>query len=241
MRFVSGATVRIVILLAAVVGLQAAREQREPAPVAGAAVLYVRSPEVAARAALSFRSLLADIYWLRTVQHYGRTKLSADSDKRYDLLYPFLDLTTSLDPRFNAAYRFGAIFLAEPFPGGPGRPDLAITLLEKGLQSQPDRWELAEDIGFVYYWWLDDYEKAAAWFARASSMPGAPDWLAPIAAATLAQGGLHDSSRQLWREIGRTAEAEWLRDTATQRLRELDALEQRSTLNPLPGESVAPR
>ena len=51
----------------------------------------------------------------------------------YPLLYPLLDLTTTLDPVFNIAYRFGSIFLAEPYPGGAGRPDLAITLLEKGL------------------------------------------------------------------------------------------------------------
>ena len=48
-----------------------------------------------------------------------------------------LDLTTTLDPLFNVAYRFGAIFLAEPYPGGAGRPDLAIALLEKGLQARP--------------------------------------------------------------------------------------------------------
>ena len=39
--------------------------------------------------------------------------LAADD---YPLLYPLLDITTTLDPRFNIAYRFGAIFLAEPYP-----------------------------------------------------------------------------------------------------------------------------
>ena len=62
-------------------------------------------------------------------------------------------LTTTLDPRFNIAYRFGAIFLAEPYPGGAGRPDLAIALLEKGLRARPDKWEYMQDIGFVHYWY----------------------------------------------------------------------------------------
>ena len=131
-------------------------------------------------------SLLADLYWLRTVQHYGTTKLSTDPNKKYDLLYPLLDLTTTLDPRFNVAYRFGAIFLAEPFPGGPGRPDQAIELLEKGLRAQPQKWEFARDVGFIYYWWLQQYDDAAEWFKRASLLPGAPNWLAPVAAVTLA-------------------------------------------------------
>ena len=34
-------------------------------------------------------------------------------------------MATGLDPYFNIAYRFGAIFLSESKPDGPGRPDLA--------------------------------------------------------------------------------------------------------------------
>lgn len=216
----------LVVLLAAAVGLQAARERREPrvaAPVDS--LLYIRSAYFLKRAALSYDSLVADVYWLRTVQHYGDTKRSTDPNKKYDLLYPLLDLTTSLDPRFNIAYRFGAILLAETFPGGPGRPDQSIVLLEKGLQEQPEKWEFAEDIGFVYYWWLNDYEHAAEWFRRASAMPGAPQWLVPVAAVTLAQGGSRESSRRLWQEIGRDAEADWLKAAAQQRLMQLDAMD----------------
>ena len=57
-------------------------------------------------------------------------RLSPQVDKRYELLFPLLDLTTSLEPRFNMAYLFGSIYLAESPPGGPGRPDLGIALLE---------------------------------------------------------------------------------------------------------------
>ncbi len=217
----------LVACLSAAVSLQALLEHRAPkVPAVSPDVLYVRSAPVLERLALSYRSVLADVYWLRTVQHYGRTKLSTTQDKRYDLLYPLLDLTTSLDPRFSVAYRFGAIFLAEPPPGGPGRPDLAIELLQKGLRSQPNRWELAEDIGFVYYWWLNDHEQAAAWFTRAARLPGAPEWLNPVAAMTLAKGGNRASSRRLWQEMERTAEASWLRSAAAQRLQQLDALDQ---------------
>ena len=59
--------------------------------------------------------------------------LAAVETPEYDLLYPLLDLTTTLDPLFNIAYRFGAIFLAEAYPAGAGRPDLAVALLEKGI------------------------------------------------------------------------------------------------------------
>ena len=123
------------------------------------------------------------------------------------------------------AYLFGSLFLAGPPPGGPGRPDLAIALLEKGLRAQPNKWEFAESIGFVHYWWLQDYPEAAAWFRRGAEMPGGPFWLTSMAAVTLAEGGRRDSSRVLWQEIAKS-EFDGLRNEAQRRLAQLDAMDQ---------------
>src|SRR5262249_6230127 len=139
--------------------------------------------------------------------------------------YPLLDLTTSLDPSFNIAYRFGSIFLAEPYPGGAGRPDLAIALLEKGLRHQPDKWEYMQDIGFVHYWWRHDYKTAAEWFDKAGQVPEAPWFLKSLAANTLAEGGDRRSSRLMWESIRDSAEIDWLRNDADRRLKQLDVLD----------------
>jgi hypothetical protein len=220
------ATVVLLLLAGGVVGLQAVHERRGGLPAASTPnLLYVRSPEAMKRLALSYHALLADVYWIRTVQHFGGTRRSTDPAKRFDLLYPLLDLTTSLDPLFNIAYQFGALFLAEPPPGGPGQPELAIALLQKGLQVQPEKWEFAQQIGFVHYWWRHDYPEAAAWFRRAAEMPGGPFWLRSMAAITLAEGGNRESSRLLWEELARS-EFDWFRDEARRRLQQLDALDQ---------------
>ena len=217
----------IAVLMGGVVGLQLVLERYSGGPSATTEnLLYVRSPETMKRLALSYDSLLADVYWIRAVQYYGGTRLSTDPDKRYDLLYPLLDLTTSLDDRFNIAFYYGSTFLAEAPPGGPGRPDLAIALLEKGLRAQPDKWEFAQWIGFVHYWWRQDYQQAAAWFSRAAQFPGAPIWMAPLAASTLTEGGSRQASRFMWEEIARTAEDEWFRNEARRRLQQLDAMDQ---------------
>jgi hypothetical protein len=97
--------------------------------------------------------------------------------------------------------------------------------LKKGLAAQPDRWEYAQDIGFIYYWWLSDFPRAAEWFVRASEIPKAPNWLKPLAAVTLTQGGNRTSSRVLWEQVLATADVDWLRNAAVQRLRQLDALD----------------
>ena len=215
--------------------MQIDRETRFPAREPADQVLYVSSPGVMTRAVLSFDALAADAYWIRAIQYYGRNRLLRRSDARYDLLYPLLDLTTSLDPRFSVAYRFGAFFLSERAPGGADRPDLAIRLLEKAIRENPDRWEYPHDIGFVYYK-RGNYKDAADWFRRASQVPGATNWLGPLAAVTLATGGDLRSSRLLWQNILQTSEQSWLRTAAQTRLRQLDAAETKIRLEALTAE-----
>jgi hypothetical protein len=204
-------------------------------------VMWIRSGPLAHRLALSFDNLVADVYWIRAVVYFGGARRGERPVKNYDQLYPLLDLVTSLDPYFRIAYRFGSIFLAEPQPGGPGRPDQAIQLLQKGLEQEPLRWEYAEDIGFVYYWWLADYEKAAEWFKRGGEIPGGAEWLAPLAAVTLAEGGSRDSSRKLWTELRNTTDMEWIRTSADRRLQQLDAMDAIDELNKNTQQFIARR
>ena len=133
-------------------------------------------------------------------------------------------MTTSLDPHFNIAYRFGSIFLSEPYPGGGGRPDLAIALLRKGIGVQPTKWQYYHDIAFVYYWQVRDMEAAADWFRRAASQPNAPNWLEPVAATMLIEGGDRASARFLLNEILKSEEA-WIRRMAARALKQVDALD----------------
>jgi tetratricopeptide (TPR) repeat protein len=231
----TAATVVIaVVLIAGAARLQAVREARYPPPTAAQETLYLRSGTTARRLAGAYASLTADAYWIRTLQYYGVRKLRlakeaaahlAPTPESYELLYPMLDLTTTLDPRFSIAYRFGSVFLSEPYPSGPGRPDLAIALLEKGSRVQPDKWAYLQDIGFVYYWYEHDYRAAAEAFRKGSEMPGAPWWLKSLAATTLASGGDRQSSRLMWESIRQSAETDWLRADAERRLTQLRALD----------------
>jgi hypothetical protein len=234
-----GVLVLVAVFLSGAVELQAIRERAYPVSEEAEDALYLTSGTVLRRMTVSMNALAADLYWIRAIQYFGSTKRRLTfgpgpavappppaSSFDYDQLYPMLDVTTSLDPRFKIAYRFGAVFLAEAYPNGPGRPDLAIRLLEKGLREQPDKWEYMEDIGFVHYWYDHDYRAAAAVFQKASEVPGAPWWLRSLAATTLAQGGDRESSRTMWRHIRESAEIDWLKRDAERRLSQLDAFDQ---------------
>ena len=218
--------VALAAMLALAVTLQIVRDRAFAFARVERQVLYVSKPEVMRRVALSYDSLLADVYWIRALQHYGGERQKPGHDRNYNLLYPLLDLATTLDPRFTVAYRFGAIFLAEPRPGGAGRPDQAIALLEKGITFNPTKWDYYHDIGFIYYWNLHDYQKAADWFSRGGSLPGAPFWLKTYAAVMLTRGGDRQASRVMWTQIGRNEESDWVKRMAQLRLGQLDALDQ---------------
>jgi hypothetical protein len=220
------APVLIVLLMASAIGLQALRERGGELPVESSNLLYVRSPAALQRLALSYDSVVADVYWIRAVQLYGNTRLGRNTDASYGLLYPLLELTTTLDPYFDVAYSFGALYLAEKPPGGPGRPDLALKLLERGVAVQPDDWRLYQAVGFVHYWSFRDYVKAADWFDRAAKLPTAPTWMQSLAAVTLAEGGNRKASRLLWGQIQQTASDDWSKREATRRLKQLDAMDQ---------------
>jgi hypothetical protein len=237
---IAAAVVTIGLLMAAAIQMQRVRDRRYPSRTIEDSTLYVTSPATARRMTLEYAAVASDLYWIRAIQYFGGTRRMveggqtiSDPDRRqYTGLFPLLDLTTSLDPRFNLAYRFGAIFLAEPAPRGPGRPDLAIALLQKGLAERPDRWEYMQDIGFVHYWWKQDYQTAAEWFRRASEVQGAPWWLKSLAATTLAVGGDRRSSRLMWELIRESAEIDWLRRDAERHVAQLRALDDIDALQP---------
>ncbi len=246
-------TVAAALVASALVGaaatVQAVRERTYPPPADTEETLYVSGGPGVRRLAFGYTDLAADLYWMRALQYYGGTKLKLNEPRpasptdtvplAYQLLYPYLDVTTTFDPLFNIAYRFGAIFLAEPYPSGAGRPDLAITLLEKGLRAKPDKWEYMQDIGFVHYWWRNDYKAAADWFQRSSELPGAPWWLKSLAATTLAEGGDRQSSRLMWESIRASAEIDWLKRDAERRLVQLRAMDEMDALQKVVDQGAA--
>lgn len=221
-------TVALALGLSASVALLHARETGYPDPPDTERLLYLRSGQVADRVMLSFDALAADLYWIRAIQHYGRD-VAAERRGRprpdsFGLLDPLLDLTTTLDPNFSIAYRFGSLFLAMSPPEGPGRPDRAIALLEKGLRATPDRWQYAYDLGWVHYWHTGDFNAAATWFERAAAMPRAPEWIEPFAAIVLAQGGRREDARKALAELLDSPEA-YIRNAAERGLMQLQALD----------------
>src|SRR5712691_1670930 len=182
-------------------------------------VLYVSSQKLLKRLSLGYEGLLADIYWTRTVQYFGR-KHMAYSD-RYDLLAPLLEITTALDPHLIVAYQFGSSFLAPPPPDGAGMPERAIQLVEYGIRNNPDDWKLYSDLGFIYYMDKKDYAGAAIAFDRGSKVPNAHPFMKIMAAQMAQHAGELETARMLWVTTYQTTEDRQIRANALSHLRAL--------------------
>jgi hypothetical protein len=165
--------------------------------------LVLRSGSMLKVMSLEYAPLIADLYWTRVVQYYGGKQ--ARHDRNIGLLWPLLDLTTTLDPHLIVAYRFGSTFLSEPPPRGAGRPDLGIQLIERGIRENPEYWRFYEDLGFIYYFNVKDYNKAAGAFLEGSRKPGAMIWMKTFAAKISEEGESRQISAMLWSEIYNSA------------------------------------
>src|SRR5215213_2057367 len=113
--------------------------------------------------ALGFEGLLADWYWMRSLQYVGDKVVKSDEavisldDLRPlnpRLLYPLLENATELDPKFISAYSYGAILL----PAIDSQQAIAFT--EKGIANNPNEWRLYQYLGYIH-WRLKNYEKAS--------------------------------------------------------------------------------
>jgi len=182
--------------------------------------------------ALGFEGLLADWYWMQSLQYIGdKVTKSTDEVINIDdmrsmnprLLYPYLDNATDLDPHFLTAYYYGAVVL----PAIDGYKAIALT--EKGIANNPDEWRLYQYLGYIY-WRTKDYKKAAEIYERGSRIKGVPSFMKMMAALMVGEGGSRDTARKMYSQMLETDD-EQTRITAKLRLQQLDAQDEMDAIN----------
>ena len=138
-------------------------------------LMYIPDGQYLRMASLGYRELAADLLWLQAIQVMGRKKLS-EVEGRW--LYQVLDTLTTIDPKFVRAYEAGSIALCTLVV----QPDASNRLLEKGILHNPQEWQLPFLLGINFYFELADDGKAAERITQAAHLPGAPNYLADLAA-----------------------------------------------------------
>jgi tetratricopeptide (TPR) repeat protein len=207
-------------------------DARRPAedPFASYEEQYVK-PETARRLSLGFNGLVADWYWLRSLQYVGRKVDAYPGDFTLDDMRPLgikslgalLDEATTLDPQFMAAYEFGAVVLPSI------DRDAAIRLVRKGIRENPNMWQLYNQLGYIH-WQAGQYEEAADAYAAGARLPGAPAWMGAMAAQMKAHGGSRGLAREMYRRMYEDSTDEQVRALAARRLAWLDSLDERDRI-----------
>lgn len=184
-------------------------------------VLLISSPKALKCMSVGYSGLVADIYWTRAVQYFGRAH--AEGASGYKLLSPILTIATELDPKLTSAYEYGSIFLAQKPPQGAGEPRAAVALVRRGIEQNPDNWHLYYTLGFIDGMELKDYPAAAQAFREGSNVPGAHPWMRAMAATMAEHGGDPETAHYMWFQMYQTSVDKMVRENAKKHLRAAEA------------------
>ncbi len=225
----------IIVGMAGVVSLARWNESQQPAiaPETEAENLYL-SGNTVRRLSLGFNGLVADWYWMRSLQYVGKKIISRPVDVQIDnlseldlrMLAPLLDAATTVDPQFMEPYQYAAVVLGEV------DPQRAIEIMNRGIAANPSAWRLHQHLGFIY-WKLGDFKSAAEIYGKGAAIPGAPPWMEAMKAKMIADGGSRDLAREIYGRMLQQAEDDQVREMARRRLFQLDSLDQRDVLRRL--------
>ncbi len=203
------------------------------APVAEREELYLKSDAVR-RMSLGFNGLIADWYWMRSLQYVGHKVHDYQHDIQLDdlspvgltMLAPLLDSATTLDPQFIPVYEYGAVVL-------PALDvEAAIKLVRKGIAANPQAWRLYHHLGYIY-WQQDRFQEAAESYRQGAQIAGAPDWMNAMAAQMSSQGGSRATAREIYRRMAEEADDEQMRELAAKRFLQLQSWDERDALRRL--------
>lgn len=161
---------------------------------------------------LGHEQLAADLFWLKFVQYIGDSE--ARRTDRYDLAYDYLDIVTSLDPRFTQPYWFAAFTVGAEMK----RPDLAQKLIERGIQANQNNWYLPFIAGINQYLFAHNETAAANYYRLASKFPDAPKWLGRQAEILQAKIPSLVKEVNTWDTIYRTSTDPLVKERAKERL-----------------------
>lgn len=164
-------------------------------------------------ASMGQRLLLADVYWLKTVQYMGEMSLTQGD---WRALLPLVDVVTDLDPRFGWAYQVAGSNLA----GLAHRYGEADRILEKGMRNVPDRWSLPWVYAVNKFLYERDFATAAVYARRAAEVGRRPHLALLAASLSLVADADQEyaASEAILEEWAPKAETPELREELRQRL-----------------------
>jgi len=146
-----------------------------------------------------FRGLAVDLLWVRVDQynHHGQW---------YKLL-PLFRMITFLQPNFILAWSVGGWHMAFNLYYSGKSPEekskwlqAGIRFLKEGIQNNPDRYELYFELGWTYYFKVNDYPSAIRYLKRAVRFRH-PQFVDHVLAHAYEKNGDLNSALDIWKAL----------------------------------------
>src|SRR3989337_52204 len=142
------------------------------------------------------------------------------TDEEWNWIYRNMDVATDLDNYFLDPYYFGAINLS----WGANKVNDANALLEKAFHYRDWYWTIHFYLGFNYFYFLQDNEKAAFYLMKASEKQGSGTLLPTLAARLSYQGKKTENAIIFLQEMLKKTEDKNVRWIYERRLTALKAI-----------------
>lgn len=183
--------------------------------IPGSSIIYIPSGKYLKFAAFGNSSLLADLVYLWAIQYYSDYSI-ADRFKYLDHIFSIIN---ELDHRYLDPYEIGAVIAAYE----AGDLALALKILDKGLEKNPEQWIFPYMAGHYAQMIKKDHKLAQEYYKKAMEIEGAPTIARRLYANAAFEAMDFQTSLQTWLEIFRTAEDERIKKIASNHIYQVKA------------------
>lgn len=202
-----------IFLFLSAIFLQISIEKIPRKRVPGWSVMYLPSGKFMRALSLGNTNLLADLIYIWAIQYYSNYSI----EERFEYLEKIFGVITELNPTWQDPYIIGALIMS--YEGK--RVDLALKLLDRGMEKNPQNWIFPWEAGFYSLSLLRDYQRSAYYFKKAMENPKSPPFVKRLYADSLFRAGDLLASKRAWEEIFNTTDDPYVKRVAYNHLYEV--------------------
>jgi tetratricopeptide (TPR) repeat protein len=183
--------------------------------IPGSSIIYVPSGQYLKYATFGNSSLLADLIYIWAIQYF--------SDYTIPDMYQYLDhifsIINELDATYLDPYDVGAVIAVYEAQD----LDLALKILERGLEKNPQQWLFPYMAGHYAQMIKKDYKLAQEYYKKAMDIEGVPPIVRRLYADAIFKSMDYQRAWQTWLEIYETAKEERVKKIASNHLYNIKA------------------
>lgn len=205
----------LILSLGAFMGLKVKIDKISRKKIPGSSIIYIPSGKYLKFATFGYSSLLADLIYLWSIQYYSDYSVV----DRFKYLDHIFSVIAELDHRYLDPYQIGALIALYEARD----LDLALKILDRGLEKNPDQWIFPLEAGHYAQMAKKDYKLAQKYYKKAMEIKGAP----PITKRLYANASFkltdYKTAFETWQEIYQTTEEERIKKIASNHLFQVKA------------------